>query len=188
VFAASSGIDVAQVELLGGDLALAEREIREDLDFLSAAGESYYLSTMTGLLARLVRAQGRDDEAFSLSKVVEELTSEDDFDSQALWRATRAPILARRGELDNAEKLAREAVELTRRTEAPLLLADALAELAEVLLIAGRNPEAGDALSEAISLYAAKGNKVSEAQCRARAVGLGLATAPTEPEEADPHD
>jgi tetratricopeptide (TPR) repeat protein len=166
VAAASSGIDVALVELLGGDLGLAEREIRSDLDFLANAGESYYLSTMTALLSRLVRDQGRDNEALELSRAAEKAADEDDFDSQALWRAIRAPIVARAGDLTGAETLARKAVELVRRTEAPLMQADALAELAEVLNIAGRSVEARAAIEEATALYCSKGNLVSEAQCR----------------------
>jgi class 3 adenylate cyclase/tetratricopeptide (TPR) repeat protein len=164
ITAASSGIDVALVELLGGDLALAEREIRSDLDFLTKAGSSYYLSTMTALLSRLVREQGRDDEALELSKTAESAADEDDFDSQALWRATRAPIIARAGDLEGAETLARQAVELVQRTEAPLLQADALAELAEVLKIAERPAEARAAIEQALALYRSKGNVVSEAQ------------------------
>ena len=163
---ASSGIDVALIELLGGDLGLAEREIRSDLDFLSKAGESYYLSTMTALLSRLVRDQGRDDEALELSRAAEKAADEDDFDSQALWRAIRAPIIARAGDLAGAEALARRAVELVRRTEAPMMQADALAELAEVLRIAARPMEARVAIDEAIALHCSKGNLVSEAQCR----------------------
>jgi tetratricopeptide (TPR) repeat protein len=164
ITAASSGIDVALVELLGGDLALAEREIRSDLDFLTKAGSSYYLSTMTALLSRLVREQGRDDEALELSKTAESAADEDDFDSQALWRATRAPIIARAGDLEGAETLARQAVELVQRTEAPLLQADALAELAKVLKIAERPAEARAAIEQALALYRSKGNVVSEAQ------------------------
>lgn len=166
VSAASSGIDVALVELLGGDLGLAEREIRSDLAFLAKAGESYYLSTMTALLSRLVRDQGRDDEALELSRAAEKAADEDDFDSQALWRAIRAPIIARAGDLAGAETLARRAVELVLRTEAPLMQADALAELAEVLKIAARPLEARVAIEKAIALYCSKGNLVSEAQCR----------------------
>jgi class 3 adenylate cyclase/tetratricopeptide (TPR) repeat protein len=166
VTAASSGIDLALVELLGGDLALAEREIRSDLDFLAKAGSRYYLSTMTALLSRLVRDQGRDAEALELSKSAEAATDDDDFDSQALWRSIRAPIIARAGDLAGAESLALSAVELVRRAEAPMMQADALAELAEVLKIAGRTVEARAAVEEAIALYSSKGSVVSEAQSR----------------------
>ena len=160
VYAASTGIDLARVELHGGDLALAQREVQADCDFLSAKGETYFLSTMAALLARIARDQGRDDEALALSRSAEQATAADDTESQALWRMVRAPILARAGELAQAEQLARQAVELVRQTESPMLQADALAELAVVLVMAQRDDEARTHRAEAIALYEAKGNRV----------------------------
>src|SRR5262249_25882947 len=63
VNAAAAGLDVARVEFLGGDLALAERELRADYALLADMGETYYLSTMAALLSRVLRDQGRDEEA-----------------------------------------------------------------------------------------------------------------------------
>jgi ATP/maltotriose-dependent transcriptional regulator MalT len=167
VYAASTGIDLARVELHGGDLALAQREVQADCDFLAAKGETYFLSTMAALLARIARDQGRDDEALALSQTAEQATASDDMESQALWRMVRAPILARAGELQLAEELARNAVELVRRTESPMLQADALAELAAVLAIAERHDEAHGHRAEALALYEAKGNKVMARRCSA---------------------
>jgi hypothetical protein len=62
--------------------------------------------------------------------------------------------------------LACDAVKLVRHSEAPLLQADALAELAAILKIADRPSEARAAIEEAIALYDAKGNLVSAARCR----------------------
>ncbi|HEY9067386.1 MAG TPA: adenylate/guanylate cyclase domain-containing protein [Burkholderiaceae bacterium] len=161
VSAASTGIDLARVELLGGDLALAEREVRSDYDFLARMGETYFLSTMAALLSRIVRDQGRDEEAMALSQAAEAATAADDVESQALWRAIRAPIVARAGNAALGEELARGALDLARKTEAPMLQADALSELAAVLRLRGRASEAHQAMNEAIELYVAKGNIVS---------------------------
>jgi class 3 adenylate cyclase/tetratricopeptide (TPR) repeat protein len=161
VNAASAAIDIALVELLGGDLALAEQEVRADFEFLSKAGETYYLSTLAALLSRLVRDQGRDQEALNWSKTAEEASDPDDVDSQALWRSIRAPIVARAGEMETAEELARSALELVRETEAPVLQADALAELASVLWIGGKRDEAHLCAIEALGLYEKKGDRVS---------------------------
>ena len=171
VFAAATGLDVARVEMNGGDAALAEQEIRADFDFLSSHGEQYYRSTLAALLSRLVRDQGRDDEALALSRVAEEIASANDTESQALWRAARATVVARAGDLAQAEELARAAVELLRTTEAPVLKADALFELAKVLAIAARQDEARRAVVEAIALYAAKGNVVMAERCKKWADG-----------------
>jgi ATP/maltotriose-dependent transcriptional regulator MalT len=173
VFAASTGLDLARVELHGGDLAAAEREVREDYDFLAKVGETYVLSTMAALLSRLVRDQGRDDEALALSKIAEQASAADDVESQALWRAIRAPIVARGGELVAAEELARGALEFARRAEAPCMQADAMVELAEVLRLSGLLDAARTTLSEALALYTAKGDVVSAARASALARDLG---------------
>jgi len=157
-YAASTGIELARVELLGGDLKFAEHEVRADMEFLSAKGETYFLSTMAALLARIVRDQGRDEEAFELSLASEQVTADDDVESQALWRAVRAPILARQGRLDDAESLARAAVELTLKTEAPNMQADAMLELAQVLSTAGKLAEARAFVAGALERYSRKGN------------------------------
>jgi class 3 adenylate cyclase/tetratricopeptide (TPR) repeat protein len=172
VLAASTGIDVALVELLGGDLALAEREVRRDYEFLADKGEAFYLSTISALLARIVRDQGRDAEALSLSMIAEERSLDDDIDSQSRWRAIRAPIVARGGDLAQAEALARAAVELASRTEAPALQADALSELASVMMIAGRHEDSRRAIGDARALYQSKGNIVAAARCLAALDGV----------------
>jgi class 3 adenylate cyclase/tetratricopeptide (TPR) repeat protein len=167
VYAASTGIDLARVELHGGDLAAAQREVQADCDFLAAKGETYFLSTMAALLARMARDQGRDDEALALSQTAEQATAADDVESQGLWRMVRAPILARRGRLAEAEELARAAVALMGQTEAPMLQADAHSELAAVLRLAGREGEAQQAIDEAIRRYEAKGNRHAGARAAA---------------------
>jgi len=87
----------------------------------------------------------------------------------------RAPILARGGALREAEELARSAVDLVRRTEAPVLQADALAELAVVLCVAGRLDEARQTIAEAIALYEAKGNRVAAQDAARWAAGQSAA-------------
>ncbi len=167
VYAAATGLDLARVELLGGDLAVAEREVRADFEFLARMGETYYLSTMAALLSHIVRDQGRDNEALALSRAAEEATAADDIESRALWRLVRAPIIARAGDLEQAEALGRTAVELAHETEAPVLQADSLSELATVLQLAGRTAEARQLTAKAIALYISKGNVVSAARCKA---------------------
>ncbi len=161
---ASTGIDLVRVELHGGDLTIAEREARADYEFLATIGETYYLSTIAALLSRVVRDQGRDDEALILSKTAEETTAADDIESQALWRSIRAPIVARAGNTALAEELARTALEMVRRTEAPSLQADALSELASVLQVSKKVNDARRAIDEAIALYTLKGDSVSAAR------------------------
>lgn len=161
VRAAATGIALARVELLAGDLAGAERELRADCEFLSAIGETFYLSNVAALLSRLIRDQGRDDEALLVSKTAEDAAAPDDIDAQILWRSFRAPILARAGDAAGAETMAREALQLAERTEDPVCRADTLAELASVLALGGRGDEARQVLMQALALYSTKGDVVS---------------------------
>jgi tetratricopeptide (TPR) repeat protein len=165
--AASTAIDLARVELLAGDLAGAERQVRADYEFLQRKGESYYLATVAAMLARLVRDQGRDVEATALCQAAEGASSADDNDAQALWRAVLAPIAARGGDVDRALALASAALDIAGRTEAPVLQADARAELAGVLVLAGRPHDANLVAGEATALYERKGDIVSAARMRA---------------------
>ncbi len=171
--AAFTGIDLLMVESLAGDLAGAEREVRADYDFLERAGETYFFSTIAALLSRIVRDQGRDDEALAYSQTAERSSAADDVESQALWRSIRAPIVARAGNLPEAEALARSAVELSGQTDAPQMQADTLSELASVLMLAGRLDEARQAIESAVAIYLAKGDVVSAARSTTWAATLG---------------
>ena len=171
--AASTGVDVLLVELLAGDLAAAKREVMPDYEFLVRTGETFVLSTIAALLSRVERDQGRDAEALTFSQVAEDATAADDVDSQALWRSIRAPILARAGNLAEAESLARSAVELARQGDAPQLQADTMVELATVLALAGRLDEARQFIERAIAIYRAKGDIASSRRVAAWAAGIG---------------
>jgi class 3 adenylate cyclase/tetratricopeptide (TPR) repeat protein len=172
VNAASTAIDLLAVELLAGDLENAEREVKPDYEFLMGAGETYFLSTIAALLSRVVRDQGRDDEAMVFSRTAEDMSAADDIDSQALWRSIRAPIIARAGKLAEAEALARSAVEFSQLSDAAQMQADSFSELAVVLKLAGRQAEARQMIQKAISIYQAKGDQVSTARSKSWASGL----------------
>jgi Flp pilus assembly protein TadD len=173
LIAAGTGIDLLIVELLAGDLANAEREVMPDYKFLESAGETYRLSTIAALLSRVVRDQGRDQDAMVYSEVAERLTADDDVESLALWRSIRAPIVARTGRLAEAESLARSAVELSQQSDAPQMRAETLSELAAVLMLAGRREDARQAIGTAIKTFEAKGDTVSAARATAWAADCG---------------
>jgi len=166
VRAASASLDLAVVDLLAGDPAAAEREIRPDCELLEKMGETYFLSTMAAMLARAVREQGRDAEALELTGLAERSAADDDIDAQVLWRAVRAPILARAGALEEAEAMARAALDMARQTQVPDLHASALMEFATVMRLAGHVDAARLALDEAISIYVTKHDLVSERRAR----------------------
>ena len=117
VLAAATAIDSARVELLAGDLVTAERELRQAEETLTALGEKYLLPPLAAVLAQVVYAQGRADEAEQITRRAQELSDPEDVEPQALWRSVRAKVLAGRDLADEAEQLAREAVRLMRTTD-----------------------------------------------------------------------
>ena len=124
-------------------------------------GERYHLPTVAALLAKIIRDQGRDDDAVPFLTSAEQLSSPSDVSTQAFWRAVRAPILARQGRFEEAEELARAAVAMLRETESIGFEADALVELATVLSLSAKRDEALEVIDQAIALYEKKGNAVA---------------------------
>jgi len=108
----------------------------------------------------------RIDEAERFTILSEELASSDDYISQTAWRSARAHVFARRGRLEEAVDLAREAVLIAEPTSDLNRKADGLVDLAEVLHRAHRPQEAAAAAAEALELYEAKGNLVGAARAR----------------------
>jgi predicted ATPase len=167
VLAAATAIDSARVELLAGDLVTAEHELRQADETLAALGEKYLLPPLAAVLAQVVYAQGRADEAEQITRRAEELSDPDDVEPQALWRSVRAKVLAGRDLAEEAEHLSRESVRLMRTTDAPGMQADALLDLAEVLRRSARPEEASAVAAEAKGLYEIKGNKAAAARAAA---------------------
>jgi tetratricopeptide (TPR) repeat protein len=155
------------VELLAGDAVAAERELGPGYEALREMGELGRLSTEAAFLAEALYAQGRYDEAEKLTAISADAATSDDAYSQIAWRGTRSKTLVQKGELAQAELLAREAVALAEKTDGLNLQGDAFLHLADALRAAGRRREAVAAAERALSLYERKGNLVSAARARA---------------------
>jgi tetratricopeptide (TPR) repeat protein len=145
------------IEILAGTPEAAEPVLREGHERLGKIGEQSYRSTLAVVLADVVYRQGRYDEAEELTRVSEELAARDDLASQIGWRSVRAKVLAQRGEFVEAERLGRDAVEIAARTDGLDWWGDALADLGEVLRLAGRPADAAEQLEAALRLYEQKG-------------------------------
>ena len=129
-------------------------------------GDRAVLSTTAAFLGETLVAQERDDEAERFAGLSAELTGEDDVLTHTMWRSVRATILARRGGLAEAERLARQAVSLAERTDFLNHRGEALVVLGRVLARRERPDEAQAAFAEAVSLYERKGNRVAATQLR----------------------
>ena len=75
-------------------------------------------------------------------------------------------MLARRAETEEAEGLARHALELVADTDCLNDHAHTLLDLAEVLRLAGRLEEATSAVAQAVALFERKENAAMAAQAR----------------------
>ncbi len=156
----------ALVELLAGNPAAAEESLRKGYRALEEMGERAFLPTTAAFLARSLLEQGRDKEAEEYTNVSAKLAARGDLLSQILWRSIRARLLSRRGQMQEAEALAREAVALAQATDFVNYKADALLDLAQVLKASGRIDEAVTTASNALHFYQLKGNVVSASATR----------------------
>jgi class 3 adenylate cyclase/tetratricopeptide (TPR) repeat protein len=171
----SADDSLASIAGIAGRHEEAAVHLRRYCDMLEARGLRPALSTYAPALGHSLCALQRYDEAEQLARLGRELGAEQDIVTQCLWRQVQALVDTHRGQLSDAEQLAREAVALTERTDALNWQGDALCDLAEVLSAAGRQDEAEATFAEALERFVRKRNLAQAAQVRDRAAALGLA-------------
>jgi class 3 adenylate cyclase/predicted ATPase len=156
---ASTSLDSGRVELLAGNLEAAEAELRRDDQELEGLHETYFRSTVSALLARVLLLAGKRNEADRYATIAQALTDQDDVDGGVLWRLTRSRLLV---EVDPvaAVQMAEEAVAMAARTEGLVLQADALRSQADLLDDLGRHDEAAQRRADAMRKYELKGVRV----------------------------
>jgi class 3 adenylate cyclase/tetratricopeptide (TPR) repeat protein len=167
------------LELRAGNAAAAERELRTGLELMQGIGERARASTLAAFLAVALVEQGRIDEAEECVGVSRDLLAEHDPSGQAQMKMAAARVLARRGEAEEAVRLAAEAIALMDETEEFLNMPDLLMWQAEVLELAGRVADAQAALRKAADAAARKGALVDERRVKERLAALtGLVDEP----------
>ena len=171
----SMAFAAADIELLAGDYAAAERVVRPWLTELEQMGERGYRSSLVAWLALAVYEQGRLEEAERLTIEAQESASTTDIWTQSIAFGTRAKVLAARGEGEQAEELARRGVALVESSDSLDLRGAALADLAEVLLTLG-SEEWRSRAEEAAELFERKGNVAAGRASRRRRRACGYAT------------
>ena len=153
---ASGGAWLAEIAVLAGDYEAAVSYMRNACDRLEAIGNTGELSTYAPSLGRFLCALGRHNEAEPLAERGRELGDPNDILTQQAWRQTQALVLSARGQHAEAERLAREAVEFSLGSDSPAHQGNAFCDLAEVLVGAGRRPEAATAYCQALDRYERK--------------------------------
>ena len=111
---------------------------------------------------------GRDSDAMEMTTVSEATASVDDVTSHIAWRTVRAKVVARGGDYEEGERLAREAIARAEETDWPNLRGGAFVALSAVMAASGRSDEARDAAERALAVYEEKGN-VAAAEALRRA-------------------
>ena len=168
-----------EIERLAGDPSAAEAELRSGYETLERMGEKAGLSTLAAFLAESIYSQGRHDEAERFTEISEAAAPREDVTSHVYLAGTRAKVLARRTQFEEAERMAREAAERSLETDSVGLQAHALMNLAEVLRFAGRPEEAVPPAEKAVDLYERKGNIVLRGRAQTWLAKLRTALTPT---------
>jgi class 3 adenylate cyclase/tetratricopeptide (TPR) repeat protein len=163
------GIRGWYVERLAGDHVAAERWARTAVDVLEAVDERWQLGDVLPAVADSLHEQGRDDEALALCERCESLVAADDWEGRALCDLAKAKVLARRGALQEAIRLARRGA--TRFVENKQFnfvgAGEALLDLATVLRLGGSKDQSSGAARQALEVFEVKGNIPSAARARA---------------------
>jgi class 3 adenylate cyclase/tetratricopeptide (TPR) repeat protein len=159
----------AGVEQLAGDLAAAERLWRWALDEAAKTGATGYRASAAAALADVLAVPGSVREAEALVDFAARTAGEDDVFSQIRWRTARTKLHVARGELEEAERVARQAVARAAETDELNTQAATLVDLARVLRAEGVDG-AAEAERQALALYEMKGNLIKERQLREAAV------------------
>jgi tetratricopeptide (TPR) repeat protein len=158
----------AYVETRAGELVSAETVLRESCELLDGMGDRGWLSTYAANLGHVLCTLGRYDEAGEWAAKSRELGGSDDIVTQMLWRQVQARVYGHQAKFEEAERLAREAVDYGGQTDMLVNRAVAHLDLAEVLELAGRDQEAVHEVQTALELFEHKGDLPMVEQARGR--------------------
>ncbi len=170
------------VELVVDDPAAAEPHLRQAYNGFRRMGLDADTAETAALLGRACLALDRDAEADELCTESERLAGHA-LKASIAWRTLRAQLLSRRGDHDEARRVAEAAVTLAERTDALVDHGDACLALATVLDAAGDAAGARAAAERAVDLYERKGAAALAEKARL-VLGAELSTAPAATEPA----
>jgi class 3 adenylate cyclase len=162
----------AQIELLAGDTAAAERELRASSAAFDEFGAATSATTHRALLAEVLARAGRGEQVEELTRRVAAEAPDHDLVTQVLWRCALARVRAREGAAQEALDLTAAARRRLVAAEFPQLEIAALRASAEAAAAAGASAEAERLLNDARKVAEAKGDVASVAQLDAARVAM----------------
>jgi class 3 adenylate cyclase/tetratricopeptide (TPR) repeat protein len=174
VVAGSLSMTEGWIEWRAGDIAIAERALRDGVDLLERIGDRGFHATVALNLADLYYNLGRFDQARELCASARETTEADDLINFVMLDAIEGSLLARGGSFDEAIEQGSRAVGLTEGTDGMENLALPRRYLAETLFLAGRADEAAQVGAESLAIRDAKGDATGAARTRELFAVLGL--------------
>jgi tetratricopeptide (TPR) repeat protein len=154
----ASAMMTAHVELLAGEFDAAVELLVEGDRGLERLGEIGYRSTVLCRLADALQPLGRTQEAIATTRLADEIAFPDDVETNSGWRSARARAMADLGAGEEAERLAREALDVLASTDSIDTISRSWSSLGYVLACAGRTDDALGAYAEALDRYERKGN------------------------------
>jgi hypothetical protein len=161
-----------EIELVAGDPLAAYETLAEGHRALAELAETGYLATIVGLQAQAALDLRREEEALELADETERLAQKDDFEPRARLHLVRALVHARRGDLDRAGELVRQAADLIESTDYLYLHVHLNLVRAEVAGLAGERDAEREALERALAAAEEKRCLVAVDQIRERLAGL----------------
>jgi DNA-binding SARP family transcriptional activator/tetratricopeptide (TPR) repeat protein len=156
----------ADLELLAGEAAAAERTLREQCEFFEQIHDRSHLAVRAAKLSEALYRQGLLDEAAHWAGLARANAASDDQSVQLTLVPVEAKLLARRGAVSEAQELCEGIVRLADSTDGLNRIAAVRLACAEVMGIAGLLDEASHMLDEAIELFERKGNVVGASAAR----------------------
>jgi class 3 adenylate cyclase len=161
---ATQAFVAAQIELLAGNPAAAERELRASTTAFEEIGAATSALTHRALLADVLARLGRCEEAEDLVRRVAAKESAHDLIAHVLWRSALARVRVQQGAAQEAVELAGEARRLLADAEFPQLALAALTAAVEAAAAADDRAGAELLLAQARQIAEAKGAVANLAQ------------------------
>jgi ATP/maltotriose-dependent transcriptional regulator MalT len=158
---------LAEIERSEGDLPAAVQALEHADALYEKAGMNGFRCTVQARIADALLALGDLPAAEAALDLSERLGSSDDVINVAMTRRVRSQLALAEGDLAEAERWARSAVEKAFESDFPFERAGAKLHLGKVLAASGRREEAAAEAREALAIHESKGDRPGMAEVQA---------------------